>query len=145
MLKDHQLKAIAPPEKPDLLAGLTEADLMTLRHEIDVKLKLDLKSMNLAEELAVQFRQGKLLLESVTKVGSDVPTNQQAQVFNTLNAMLNTIAKQMDIVYSAERLKRFEVSMLKVLEQLPKESKEKFFDMYGEFLKQQRETPASPA
>ncbi len=134
MLKKRTLQPYVQPPVLDLLDGKTDDELLALRAEIDKRLMLEIKHVNLTEELGLQFRQGKALLEQV-RTDTATPTNQKAQVFNSVNSMLNNIAKQMDIVYSAERLKRFEVAFLKILEKLPAESKEQFFEMYGEYLK----------
>lgn len=131
-LKSYSLKQ--PEAAPGIsLLGMSDAALLSLRHEIDVKLKIEIKNLNLTEELGLQYAQGKQLLSDV-QADDDTPANQKAQVFNSVGAMLDKIIKQQKIVYSAERIKRFEVAFLKVLDKLPPESKEVYFDLYGEFL-----------
>jgi hypothetical protein len=140
-IKDYSMKPKAA-ELADPLEGLDDEQLLALRHRLDKKLNLDLTKLNLADELGSQYRAGTLLLSSVQE-DKDVPANQRAQVFNSVSAMLEKIVKQQKIVYSAERLKRFESAFIKVLEELPLDLKRKFFDMYGEFL--QEEKPAEEA
>lgn len=132
------------PAKADILEGMTDEELLALRHRLDKKLNLDLAQLNLAEELGMQYRSGMILLASV-QGDSDTPANQRAQVFNSVGAMLEKIVKQQKVVYSAERLKRFEHAFLRVLEDLPLESKHKFFDQYGDYLKNDGEEEAVPA
>lgn len=137
-MKDRSLTK--PSEKLDkgdalsaLLTGLNEADLLSLRRKIDVSLKIEIKDLKLTEELGLTYRQGQVLLDSVVDDG-DVPASQRAQVFTSVNAMLEKIIKQQEIVFNAERLKRYEAAFMKVLEDLPADAQAKYFDMYGEFL-----------
>lgn len=137
-MKDRSLTK--PSEKLDkgdalsaLLVGLNEADMLSLRRKIDVTLKVEIKDLKLTEELGLTYRQGQVLLDSVVDDG-DVPASQRAQVFTSVNAMLEKIIKQQEIVFNAERLKRYEAAFMKVLEELPAEARTRYFDMYGEFL-----------
>lgn len=132
-LKDYGLKS-TEKVAVDPLEGLSDQELLMLRHRLDKKLNLDLSQLDLAEELGMQYRSGMILLASVQN-DENTPANQQAQVFNSVSGMLEKIVKQQKIVYSAERLKRFESAFLKVLQDLPEASKRKFFDLYGEYLK----------
>lgn len=132
-LKDYSLTQAKPKPAADILDGLDEAELLALRHKIDLRLNIEISNLNLTEELGLQYRQGQALLQSVQN-DKDVQANQKAQVFNSVSAMLEKIIKQQDIVYSAERLKRFEVAILRVLEKLPPESKQVYFDLYSEYL-----------
>lgn len=136
-LKNHALTAKTATPVVDILAGLDDGALLALRQRIDGILKVDLARMNLAEELGLQYRGGMALLATVSN-DEDTPANQKAQVFNSVSKMLNDIIKTQKIVFSAERLKRFEVALLKVLGKLPPESTRIYFDLYGDFL---AETP----
>lgn len=127
--------------KADPLEGLDAEELLSLRHRLDKRLNLDLTKLNLAEELGMQYRSGMILLANVQD-DEGTPANQKAQVFNSVGTMLQNIVKQQKVVYDAERLKRFESAFLKVLEDLPEERRRKFFDLYGEYLK---EDPAKDA
>jgi hypothetical protein len=120
--------------KADPLDGLSDEELIALRMRLDKRLNLDLKELDLAEELGMQYRAGQILLASVQD-DKNTPANQRAQVFNSVGNMLKDIVKQQKVVYDAERLKRFESAFLKVLEDLPDDKKRKFFDLYGEYLK----------
>jgi hypothetical protein len=135
-LKDYsvanqQAKPAADPL--ELLQGLDNDTLMRLRNAIDQKLDIDPRSLNMAEELTLQYKQGKALLESVHTDG-DVPANQRAQVFNTVGTMLDKIFKQMKVAFDAERLKRYEAAFMKTLDDFPVEAKRKFLDIYSDYL-----------
>ena len=131
MLKDHSLS----PRLDSVisLSGMGDEELLSLRSRIDDRLNIELKHVNLTEELGLQYRAGKLLLDQ-TQGDESVPANQKAQVFNSVSAMLSSIVKMQETVYSIDRLKRYEAAFLKSVETLPKENKEAFFDLYGEFL-----------
>jgi hypothetical protein len=142
-LKDLGLKA-KPIVNVDLLEGLDDAQLLTLRQRLDKKLRLDLKNLDLAEELGMQYRDGMTLLASVRE-DKDTPANQRAQVFNSVGAMLEKIIKLQKIVYDAERLKRMEAAILKTLKELPDDKKRLFFDLYGEYLTVEQKAGAPEA
>lgn len=141
-LKNHTLSAKAPIIGPDPLEGLDDKGLLEMRQRIDGKLKVDLARLNLAEELGLQYKAGMELLAEVTN-DKGTPANQKAQVFNSVSKMLQDIIKSQKIVFSAERQKRFESAFLKVLQQLPVESTRTYFDLYGEFLKENPDALAS--
>ena len=138
-LKNHTLKAnqvihANPLEAAqNLLKSMTDNDLLVLRHDLDKLLKIDLAQLDLADELGLQYRSGMTLLSSVQD-DNDTPVNQRAQVFNSVNSMLSNIVKTQEIIYSIERLKKYEVAFLKAAETLTTEAKEAFFDLYGEYL-----------
>lgn len=140
-MKDYSLGAniapdpsIVPAAVLDAIGKLSQTQLMTLRHKIDMLLDLDINQLNLVEELGLQFRQGKELLASIQN-DSATPANQKAQVFNTLKGQLDKIIKQRGLVLSQERLKRYEAAFLKVLEGLDSDTaRQTFMDLYGEFL-----------
>lgn len=116
------------------LTPLSEAQLMNLRHHLDMVLKIEISQLNLTEELGLQYRQGKTLLDSLQ--GSSTPANQKAQVFNSLQTNLDKIIKHRTNVFSQERLKRYEAALLKVLEMKGNEKEQELFlELYGEFLR----------
>jgi hypothetical protein len=137
MLKDHTLAPAPALLKSDPLEGLSDREMLDLRARIDSKLKIDLARMNLGEELGLQYRNGMELMVSVQS-DNGTPANQKAQVFNSVSKMLSDIIKQQKVVFSAERLKRFEAAFHKVLSRMPATEARVYFDLYGEFL---RESP----
>lgn len=142
-LKDYGGLAAKPASKgvdlKALIADLSEEELLKLRHEVDKKLQIDPRMLNMADELGLQYRSGMALLNSIQD-DKDVPANQRAQVFNSVGAMLEKIVKQQKVVYDAERLKRFEAAFMKTLKSLPEEQQKLFFNLYGDYLTK----PAAP-
>lgn len=144
-LKDHGGLGGKPAAKgfdPQAhIAGLSEDDLLKLRHAVDKKLQIDPRMLNMADELGLQYRAGMALLASIQD-DKDVPANQRAQVFNSVGAMLEKIVKQQKVVYDAERLKRYEAALLKTLKSMPEEQQTLFFNLYGDYLtKPEEPTP----
>jgi hypothetical protein len=133
-LKNHSL-APKPGKAPavDLLKDLSDDDLLRLRNEIDKKLQLDPRSLNMGDELGAQYRAGKALLAKIQD-DNDVPANQRAQVFNSVGTMLKELTKLMGVVYDAERLKRYEAAFMKTLQDLPEPQQRRFFDLYSDYL-----------
>lgn len=141
MIKDHSIKtntkgAVPTPVEMLLpsLEALSEADLVELRHQLDLRLSLDLSTLDLAEELALQFRQAKALLNEVQNDKS-TPVNQKSQIFNSVRTQLGDIVKQQDVVWNMQRLKKYETAFVKSVHLLNDEARNAFFDLYGEHLK----------
>lgn len=128
MLQDYSLAVPPDPERKR-----TPEQLLADRKIIDNELQIGIKDINLTDELTLQYRQGKRLLEEVQN-DRNVPANQRAQVYNSVGAMLGNIVKFQEVVYSAERLKRYETAFLKAINTMPEEGKVAFFDLYGEYL-----------
>lgn len=140
-LKDHSLKQEPKPVKVspvDLLIpqieNLSEAELADLRHQIDLRLHLDLSKLDLSEELALQFRQAKALLHEV-QGDNQTPVNQKSQLFNSARAQLSDIVNQQKDVWSMERLKKIEAAVVKACNLMTEEQKAAFMDLYGVYLK----------
>lgn len=140
-LKSHSLaqeRKPAPMSAVNLLLPeiekLSESELSDLRHEIDLRLQLDLGQLDLSDELALQFRSAKALLHEV-QGDKTIATNQKAQILNSARAMLSDIVKQQESVWSMERLKIFEVAFIKASRLLTGEARDAFFDLYSRFLK----------
>lgn len=140
LLKEHSLASNSQPKASGVAAiieqinKLDESDLLQVRTNIDALLKLDLDSLDLNEELNLQYRQAKSLLLEVQKDNS-VPANQKAQMFNAARAQLADIIKQQESVWGMQRLKKFEVAFVKAANLLTEEARAAFFDLYGEYLK----------
>ena len=125
-----------PDEVIKLVDKLSEKQLMTLRHHLDNALQIEIGNLNLTEELGLQYRQGKDMLANIMKEGDNTPTNQKAQVFNSVQAQLEKIVRMRASVFSQERLKRFEAALLKVLEMKGNEKEQELFlELYGDFLR----------
>jgi hypothetical protein len=129
-LKRFSLKTVGDHEEIDL-DSLEIGELLDLRSKIDAKLPpLTIKDLNLEEELMLQFIRAKDLQSNIAKA-SDIPTNQKAQVANSVRATLSEIVKMQSELYSAEQFKRMEACLAKVLKTLPTEAQNAFFEAYG--------------
>jgi len=87
------------------------------------------------EELAFVFTTTKELLQSVVR-SDDTPANQQAQVVNSMLAVIEKIAKLRIDLYNADRVRRIEQTLIKTLRDFPRELQEKFLDAYERNLKE---------
>ena len=116
------------------LKRMSNKELLELRNQVDAELGVELKDLNLGEELGLLFRQGKQLLEDVLD-DPDVPANQKAQVFNTVKGQVDKLVATRQVVFSQERLKRFEMALIKVINMAGNDTmKAEFLDLYGSFL-----------
>lgn len=140
-LKDHSLtgNTLNPggADQVDLVVRLMknmgEGELAEIRFHLETLQPIDLEKLDLNAELALQYRQAKELMVTAQKdVG--VPTNQKAQLFNTLRAQLEGIVKQQESVYSMERLKTFETAFLKAANAMTADARDLFFDLYSKHL-----------
>ena len=88
-----------------------------------------LETIDLLGETVRLFRQTKRLM---TKVVSNeaLPANQKAQVANTLGGLLKTLSNTQTDLYNAERLKRLEHVIVRILQDFPAELQERFLTAY---------------
>jgi hypothetical protein len=121
-LQDFDITA-EPTEQPPLLQ---EENLVGSLDELDVDNAL----------LRHYYRVERLARDVLTD--PDIPPNQQAAVMNTLNSLLVQIAKTRTELYTAERMKRIEQTLLFVLKTLPKQQQQDFLEEYEREL---RRTP----
>ena len=121
------------PQEPFKLASMNEAALIDLRSQLDSHLTLKLSDINLAEELALQFKQAKALYNNIAE-DEETAANQKAQVLNTVTSIIATITKAQAELYNAERLKKLEIAVLKALKTLPLPEQEAFFELYKGYL-----------
>lgn len=113
-LQDFDITA-QPSEPPPLLQ---EENLVGSLDELDVDNAL----------LRHYYRVERLARDVLTD--PDIPPNQQAAVMNTLNSLLVQIAKTRTELYTAERMKRIEQTLLFVLKTLPKQQRQDFLEEY---------------
>lgn len=89
-----------------------------------------LETIDLLGETVRLFRQTKRLLSKVLVSGS-TPVNQQAQVAGTLGTLLKTLSQQQVDLYNAERLKRLESVMIRLVRDIaPSELQDRFMEEY---------------
>lgn len=134
-MEDFSLNKPAPAASiSSQLKSMSNKELLELRNRVDLELGVEIKDLNLGEELGLLFRQGKQLLEDVLD-DPEVPANQKAQVFNTVKGQVDKLVATRQVVFSQERLKRFEMALLKVVNMAGNEAmKAEFLDLYGSFL-----------
>jgi hypothetical protein len=98
---------------------LSQAELLKKRDEIDEQLtEISLSSVNLTKELMIQLKKAKLLQGEASQ-DRDTPFNQRAQVQNSLNSTMQSLAKLQASVYSSERAKRMEMALATTLKEFP--------------------------
>lgn len=138
-VKPADIEDPIPPAMRAMLNQMSESELMSVRHDLDLRLAISIEQLNLTEELSLQYRQGKTMLDRVVN-DDQVPANQVAQIFNSTQAQLEKIIRLRAQIFSQERLKRFEGAFLKVLElAATDEQRVQFMEMYGDFLKDKGE------
>lgn len=128
-LRRFSIKALAEGGKLDL-DRLSLAELYALRDEIDVKLPpTNLRDLNMEQELVMQYHRTKALQEE-TNQADDVPTNQRAQVANTVANTLQRVVDMQGKVYNAEQFRKMEAALARALRTLPIEAQNVFFEAY---------------
>jgi hypothetical protein len=109
---------------------LSTAELLSLRGRIDERLPaMKLGSMNLEEELVLQFQTVKAL-QNDTLEDRFVEPNKKASVVNACASALSQIVKMQTDLHTAERFKTVEGLMIKALKTLPLETIEPFLVEY---------------
>lgn len=112
------------------LRGMGTAELIELRDRIDQMLPFtSLKEVDLEEQLLLQFMS---MRELQTKVLGDeaLPLNQRASVANSVVAILAKLTELQGEVYTHERLKTIENTLLRRIRGLPVEVVEAFLADY---------------
>lgn len=113
--------------------GLADGDLIKLRSQIENRLELGINEIDLDVELSLQYRHAKALYADVAE-DEITPTNQKAQVLNTISNILKQITETMEKANSITRHKKIEAATLLAVKDLPLEAKKKFFDTFKEYL-----------
>lgn len=128
-LKDLSLKPGPKPSALDL-KSMNMSELLALRDQIDSFLpSTSIKDFDLERELIHQFYKAKeLQTNAATDVGT--PTNQRAQVANTVAKLLSDLISLQTQIYNAEQFRRMEAALGKTLKAMPKETQEAFFGLY---------------
>jgi|SRR6185369_5760016 len=88
-----------------------------------------LDTIDLLGENVRLFRQTRQLMTKVLN-DSATPPNQKAQVANTLGSLLKTLSSTQTDLYNAERLKRLENVIVRILQDFPAELQERFLTAY---------------
>lgn len=142
-LKDYSLGNFAkdrgiPLDSMDLL------ELLALRDEIDAKLpKTTLKDVNVEQEVLLQYIRVKELQSHVAQDRS-VPTNQRAQVSNTVAKCLSEIVRMRSEVYNTEQFRLMEAALAKALKTLPEAAQTVFYGAYQKIAEEMADVTSTP-
>lgn len=110
-------------------------DLIRYRDEITKHLPpLDLKDINLQEELLLQFHALRALQGQVLN-DDEVPLNQRAQLANSVGSTLDRLVELQEKVWSQERFKTIENTLIRHLKRLPEDVAEAFLADYEALLR----------
>jgi hypothetical protein len=112
-----------------LLDPLEESELLELREAIQSRLPTTLQEINLENELVLQYKSAKTLLNKVLN-DDNVQANQKAQVQNSCAASLKELARLQTDLFTAERLKAIEQMLIRAIRTLPQETQVQFFNEY---------------
>lgn len=142
MLKDYSLAPEKAEEKGDEkvplppllqvedLQGWTQKQLHSLRVEVERHMTgIVLADMDMTKELMVQYQRNKILQEDIQD-DNDIPTNQKAQVSNTVANLLKMLTAGQIELHNSERAKALENILTVVLKQFP-DVQEKFFEEFN--------------
>lgn len=113
-----------------IFKGLPDHELVALRDEITQLLPpLELANINLEEEMLLQLRSTRSLQNEI--IGDhEVPVNQKAQVANSVSATLVKLSELQEKLYTTERLKRIEKSLITAVSKLPDDLIAEFMSNY---------------
>jgi hypothetical protein len=129
-LKKYTLKEKPEKALPEL-DGLGIDQLLQLRDDIDARLPAtNLRDFNLEQATLLHYLSLRELQKGVN-TADDVPTNQKAQVANSISAALKEITKMRNEIYNAEQFRLMEGALAKALKDMPADFVERFFALYG--------------
>lgn len=112
------------------LDGLTLIELLDLRNRINSRLPpSSLRDLNLEQELILQFMHARELLATASQ-STSLKDNQTAQLVGACTALIKQIGDMQKSVYSSERMKRLESSLIEVLNAADHSLREKFVKLY---------------
>jgi len=100
-------------------------DLIILKARVEKRLPT-LQSLDLQQELVLQFAETKALLTEASKA----PLNQKSQVINTASSILKQLAEMQIKLYSADRNKALELCLIDLLKEADEEDREAFMEEY---------------
>ena len=134
-LQSAQIRPASQRQAPFNWKTLTVPELIRYRDEITACLPpLNLKEMNLEEEMLLQFHNLRALQASVLE-NEEEPLNQRVQVNNSLQGVINKLLEQQEATYTQERFKRVENLLIQSLNKLPEGVAAEFLEQYEKLLK----------
>jgi hypothetical protein len=112
------------------LEGFTQEDLEDLRVELNGMLPSSrLRDVSMERELVQQLAVVHKLQRDVI-TDDDTPANQKAQVAGQVANVLSVLSKLQVEVYSSERLKKLEATLIETIKTLPMDSQIEFMELY---------------
>lgn len=91
---------------------------------LDLNIPIDVQA-----ELYLQYHNAKRLFV-YTESDPDTPTNQKAQVLNTLAAILAQITKTQTELHSIQRVRAIEETLIAILKEQSEEFRQTFMNLY---------------
>lgn len=145
-LKNHSLDTVSRGTTLEAdLDLLSQAELLRLRHEIDIRLNLGkVQDIDLGEELTIQLRVVKALQMAAID-DEEAPFNQQAQTASVVQSLLKDLTRMQTKIHDAEFAKSLEGMLIRAftkceaasdpaLQPVLKEVKDLFFEQYEELV-----------
>lgn len=123
--------AIRAGESPmDPLAGLSQKELRRLKADIEKLLpKEAVEDLDLEKELVSQYTKTRDLMDEVL-TDESVPTNQKAQVANSVVSTLGQLVKLQEDLRREQTLKVMEGCLVEVVKTLPEAKQTEFYAEY---------------
>lgn len=119
-------------------------ELLALRDKIDAKLpSTSLRDIDVEQEVLLQYYRVKALQDK-TATADDVPTNQRAQVANTVANTLKEIVKMRSEVYNTEQFRKMEAALAKALRTMPEEAQNVFYETYEKVAQEMADAGTQP-
>lgn len=121
------------PKKADPfdIQALSISELIALRADIDARLPAtSLKDFDVEEQTLLHYHSLRELQKEIAD-DDKIPTNQKAQVANSISASLREITKMRTEIYNAEQFRRMEAALAKALRGTTAEFQKSFFELYG--------------
>lgn len=139
-LKRFSFKNSAMGQTLDL-ASMSQVEILRLRDECNALLPpTSIKDLDMAKELAEQFHRVKILQQEASE-DTDTPTNQRAQVANTVASTLKALVNLQAEAYNVEQFRKMEAALVRVLRTLPKPQQDEFFQAYGRAAEEMAHAP----
>ncbi len=110
------LNAAQTPEKPTQMGA--EVQLLT--------------AIDVGEELATNYQKA-VELRDLCLYDPEIPANQKAQVLNSVLSITKTLAEVRTALFDAERMRRIEIALVRVLQKYP-DVKAEFLREFGDAL-----------
>lgn len=126
----NQMSYMSEEQIRSQLSALSEKELRKIQAVLEEMLPEQyVKELNLEDELLQQYRKTKRLMDDALD-DDDVPSNQKAQVANSVVSTLGQLVKLQEDLKLQEALKLMENTLIEVIKTLPQATKDQFFEEY---------------